>query len=395
MAVTSIGVLRAGAFAILLISAIAAVTPLTTSFGGFDHDGQHYALLFHPDLNRDNEVAMTAPFCWRPGAPFIASRLPFPAIKSFKITGLVFQFITLVLVFIVTRSAALPAAAAHIAQLIYAGLFYTVKFTVYSPCYIDWSMMPFLAGILLCLYTRRLTPAVCLLVAGVVFKETVVFVLPAVAVTAVRAEGKVRGGRRLLIATLAVVFVSAAIRFRIRPIVPFSPVASLGYTLRTVATLRFWSRFPLEILAGLGALPIVLLHPTARRFFKKAYVFNPVWIFAGLIVPFCGSDKSRLFLLAALPMTVIAGAVLHETFRRGGTSTAWAVGSIVLHGFFGHQFEPISSFKAYLLHMVPLHSKAPLDVRCAVALVLAAVWILLTVWMFYLRNPASRRQTIA
>ena len=86
-----------------------------------------------------------APFGWRVLTPWLATLLPGSLLFRFRTLGLLSNWATLVLVYEMLRSLRRSILASIIGLLLYAGVFWTLKFSWYSPFYIDAQTQFFLA----------------------------------------------------------------------------------------------------------------------------------------------------------------------------------------------------------------------------------------------------------
>ncbi|RME00448.1 MAG: hypothetical protein D6812_09760, partial [Deltaproteobacteria bacterium] len=115
-------------------------TPITPSNGGYDSDGLVYGVMAGAPLLPPQEAAYVrrmAPWCYRIVSPAIASLLPFDPLTNFRVMAFLANFSSLLLLFRILRRLAFSRFLSVVGLLFYAGSFWTLKFSFYSPAYID------------------------------------------------------------------------------------------------------------------------------------------------------------------------------------------------------------------------------------------------------------------
>ncbi|MBN1355454.1 hypothetical protein JXA40_04180 [bacterium] len=381
---------------VLWIVLIGSVTPLIPVFGGLDHDGQHYAVM-QDDFLSNNPLARRAPYCWRIGVPLLASLFDFPPIPVFRILAATAHWIAMIQIFYLSRKLGLSLTGAFISQGLYAGMFWTIKFGFYSPCYIDWSILPVLIGVAQLLAGRRHYSAIALISAGVLFKESVLLVIPAAAVS-------IRGStpepaariRRILFLCILPLAVFLAVRSLIVPANDYTLTGVITAGWNDVISARFWSRLPLELFSGTGVLALLCLDYRIANENLKRFPGAVPWIVAGGLGIFGGSDISRL-LIPVLPPLIIAGSGVLASWitRRSFPGKLAFCAAAAFHLFAGHQFEPMRSYAAYLASMAPIHSQAGISLRGWILLVAAGLTGLITWRMSRRPKPDSKRAVAA
>jgi hypothetical protein len=389
------------ALPLLLLAFVSLTTPLIPRAGGWDTDGRIYGAMLQAFRSDRPLAEVPIPVVDTPGGtsqgpwtrrvltPWLASLLPFEPITSFRVLGFVSNWASLILVYAIARRAGLAARSSELAQLFYAGVFWTLKFSWYSPGYIDFQTQLFvLAGLALIGAGRWLWlgPVLAL---GVLQKES----LLAMGVVAIFEFVRRSRPRSLAgaVPLLSLVGLPLAALLLVRAMVPgpeSGPVDAVFTHLRTMVSPARWPAFAAALFSGLGILPVVILH--APRAAWRNLRARPAWllwlIFAGGFL-FGGSDKSRLFLYA-LPVCAWLGAMAMRPEGPDpspGTATSpswepsrwwiWVIVTLAFHFELGHHWARLVSFDAYLARMVPMHSPEapiPLLIRSGVA---CAVWL--------------------
>jgi hypothetical protein len=403
------------ALPLLLLAFVSLTTPLIPRAGGWDTDGRIYGAMLQA-FRTDRPLAdipipvidtpagrSQSPWTRRVLTPWLASLLPFEPMTSFRILGFASNWASLVLVYAIARGAGLAARSAELAQLFYAGVFWTLKFSWYSPGYIDFQTQLFLLASLAMIGAGRWLWLGPVLALGVLQKES------ALAMVVVAVFEFVRRGRPKSLAAatplfLIVGFPLAAVLV-LRAMVPgpeFGPIDALLTHLHTMASPARWPAFAAALFSGLGILPVVILHaPGASWRSLRARPHWLVWLVLAGGMLFGGSDKSRLFLYA-LPVCAWLGALAMRPEGPDGASGStaspvwessrwwiWVGVSLALHFELGHHWARLTSFDAYLTRMVPMHAPEapiPLLIRSGVA---CAVWLGVT-WIL---RPARGNRT--
>jgi len=405
--------LRAGvALPLLLLAFTSLTTPLIPRAGGWDTDGRIYGAM-REAFRSDRPLAdlpipvvgtpagpTQGPWTRRVLTPWLASLLPFDPITSFRVLGLASNWASLVLVYAIARGAGLAPRIAVLAQLLYSGVFWTLKFSWYSPGYIDSQTQLFLLAALALVGAGRWLWLGPVLALGVLQKESAL----AMVVVAVFEFLRRTRPRSLAAAAplAAMVGFPVAALWAVAAVIPApesGPADALLVNLRTAAAPSRWPALAAACFSGLGILPLVILHAPGASW--RSLRARPHWLLwlalaAGLL--FGGSDKARLFLYA-LPVCAWLGALAMRPEGPDGASSSspawearrwwiWVGLTLAIHFELGHHFARLTSFDAYLDRMVPMHAPdgpAPLLIRSGVA---CAVWLGAT-WMLRPARSAS------
>lgn len=380
----------AGAAALVL--GVYTATPLTPRNAGFDSDGVYYGAmaLSLPELH---ELAHTAPYCWRPLTPWLAGALPrsnnAQLIANFRVLTLPVTFASLLLLYALLRSLRLSVAASSLGAVLYAGLFWTLKFAYYSPAYVDYFAQTLLLAALLLVVLGKPWLMLGVLCAGVLQRETILAAIPALIALRWQATRLRSGQERVWIAAVLVLppALLVALRTVVTPVNSYSSVAALaeiaGSQLRSV---QFWALLPLELVVGLGATPLVAL--AAATTLPDA--LRRLWPFAmllacGVPLAFGGPDKARL-LLPLVPAAIVLAVAAFDAALGGWRRPAliaWLALLLASHGYIGHQFEPLDSTDEFFQRLAPLHGfrdggdPTREYLRCGAALGLTAIATLL------------------
>lgn len=338
-------------------------TPLIDNNGGLDTDGVIYASMAGME-GLDSRAARVAPWCYRVLTPWLASLLPLETIQAFKALGLVTNALCLVLVYLLLRHSGMSHRVALLGQLWYGGIFWTLKFSFYSPCYIDDQTQLFLLTVLLLLVLRRYWFVPAVLALGVLQKESLVALIPLAQVARTCDTGwRTRGSLTYALALVALPAASLfAVRSAVTPLNDFDLFGEWGIDLRPLVDAGFWPRFLLAVFSGLGMLPVVV---AARG--RRALALlrrNPLWLTLAVVstaMLFGGMDKSRLFLyLAPVMIWLVSHLTREEVDHPDWRSAAWLGSALVLHFYLGNHLTPMGTFEEYLVRLVPIHAPGPL-----------------------------------
>ncbi len=388
----------------LLTGAIALRTPLTERNRGLDSDGVYYAamaVVLRSDAPADlpanvRALATTPPWCFRPLVPWLVAQLPVEVLTGFRLVSGLSAWLTLVLLFVLLRCTGRSDAQAAAGVLLYAGVFWTVRFAIYSPCYVDAAAQVFVLAALLAMQRRQWVIAAGILSLGVLAREAVWTIAPAVAIAAMRSDDG-RHGRRPPAAALITLALPTLLFVGIR-LLPAgglrASVAPVVGGLRILlANPDAWGRLGLAIFAGTGLLPAMAL--VRWRACVRLLRNEPQWA-AALLLPaasmFGGYDKARLLLPALPALTVVVMAAWASWLEAPGRA-GWGLLAVAaaLNAAMNRQMLGIGTFDTYLNNHVPMHAPGPLGptvvrVTAAVAIFLAAAW-----WTEWVGKMSTRR----
>jgi hypothetical protein len=357
------GVLAYLALPLALTIAIFVTTPLTENNGGLDSDGVFYAAMAGME-GIDARGTQVAPWCYRVLTPALVALLPFETLLAFRVLVFISSYLSLVLLYLLIRRTKVSHPAALLAMVWYAGIFWTLKFSFYSPAYIDFQTQFLLLSILLGIVSRKWWIVVLLIGIGTLQKESLLLLSPVAWVHYARFHGW-RTARSLRYAALLVVLPTVAwlaARSAVEPINEYSSLGVLVSTLQTSLDPAIWPRFTIAIFSGLGMLPLVVL-ANARRSLELLRR-NPLWatlLALGALMLLGGVDKSRLFLYSAPALIWLVARITDDALEQG-RKAQWVslAAALVLHLYLGHLFSPMGSFADYLNRMVPMHAPGPL-----------------------------------
>ena len=351
------------ALALVLVVLVAATTPLTTHCGGFDWDGIRYGKMAG-EIRFMAERAHEAPYCWRILTPFQATLLPFSILTNFWLIACVSSWVTLVLVYAMLRKTGFSSAWAVVGMLLYAGTFWTLKFSLYSPAYIDHQTQLFLVAGLYLIVSDRPWWVVAFLMLGVLQKESLLGLVPVAYVSMARQRGWFSRQAMAYLAAvlLAPALVLGVLHRLIPPLNDYSSPRVMLEFLKGALPPSFWPRFAAAAFSGLGLLiAIPFAHPRAVFRALKA---KPEWIAllaVGAAFLFGGGDKARLFLYM-LPAVLVCALTALQAIAQEGTPTpaaaAWLTVTLLLHAYLGNYLTPIGERLTYLCRHVPEHSPA-------------------------------------
>jgi hypothetical protein len=382
--------------ALLLCSVFFSVTPLTELNAGLEADGRHYAAIAEHGPG-GSQLARIAPWCHRLLTPLLAGLLPLETLASFQLLAFVSSLVNLILCSIVLRRAGLAHAQALLAQLLYAGVFWSLKFSFYAPAYIDYQSQTFGWLLLWCLLARRFHLTTLVLAITSLQKESAFFWV-LVGYVARRAEPDAQAAHGRVAKLYALQLLAAAgsgyllTHALVQQLNQYAPEA----VLRTIIMTQLGSaesilRVLQEILLGAGMLLALLLSdPSGLR---RELGRQPIWlalIAVGMLQLFSGWDKGRL-LLPMLPAVLFLSAhALPVSALSSVAGMAYVTITLLLHWLIGHHFEPLGSHAAYLQRMVPVHSSEPyLPIYLLIAACYACWLLALLLFRRSLQLPAK------
>jgi len=356
---SSAEIILLAAVSLLLPLLVFIATPLNEHNGGRDADGVHYAAMADT-LAADSADARAAPFCWRILTPWLASVLPLPPLASFRLLAGVASVLSLLLLYDVLRSMPTSPPVRFFGLLLYAGVFWALKFSFYSPFYIDAETQAFLLLVLSLMVRGRFLLIAILLPIAVLQKESLLALAPVVFAHYAADTTDERRRRLRLLAALVLPAIVALLIVR-GAIEPSNSYSSARAFLGSIGQLRHvtvWPRFVAEIFSGLGILPAVLLllASHARRFLlsHRSWALH---LSIGAVLLFGGPEKARFFLFMLPGLIVVVADSLQSSAAATETRVLlWMTAVVLLQFYVGHHFTPMGTFADYRQRMVPIHS---------------------------------------
>jgi hypothetical protein len=367
----------------LLLGFLQLTTPVTSAFSRFGFDGRFYAAMTG-DARFDADYIHTAPWCWRVLTPALASLLPFRTLTQFQVLGFFCNWLTLALLYATLRRSGLAHRASLFGVLLYGGVFWALKFSVYTPAYIDFQTQTFIVTVYFCLVSRIDWALPMLLTLGVLQKESLLLFLPTVLVVLLRSRRGSRLSLALLLGALVTLPVAANIILH-RSIVPsndYEPIkGAIANVLLLLAHGSWWLVLLHALFSGLGILPALLLCFPRRT--ASVFKQRPEWLVSVLIggaALFGGSDKGRLFLYMLPAVVLVAAHVVSDKLRAARAITwGWVGLTLLAHLFIGNLLSPMPPTDVYLARMVPEHARSVSPhPYLAVFLAVAVSWAIVT-----------------
>jgi hypothetical protein len=368
-------------FALIVTAAVFVTTPLTPSNAGYDFDGMFYAAMAGSPRVKP-ALAHVAPWCYRVATPAVAARMPFDTLTSFRSLAFVANVASLVLLFLIARSLGFAGSLALVGVALYAGVFWTLKFSFYSPAYIDAQTQVLLLAIVYLTVESRFAPLVVVLAVAVLQKESLV-AFSLFAVAALLRQRQQSSNTFVLAAALILAPVAALLT--VRALVPAAQ--SLDTTeetleqLRQLVTLGFWPIFIQSLFSGMGLLIVVLsIRPASWMSFVRERYEWVVYSIVALALLFGGRDKGRLFLYL-LPAVIVCALVVIDNLRAtAGARRAliWIAVLLALHAYLGNYLTPMGTFEEYLARLVPEHSEGRYLPYLARDLAVAGAFVMFT-----------------
>ena len=294
--------------------------------------------------------------------------------------GMLSCWINLFLFYWICRKEGLSLQAAYWSMFMYVGVFWSVKFSAYSPCYIDHQSQTF-ALVGLYLMQRRFFGALLFLMPiAVLQKESAIFLAPVFFAYYRHSGGEGRRAKLYLICLLASgLMVAGVLRMLIVPVNIYSPEAVLRIVFTTqIVNPFFWPRLFLAVFSGTGLIfPCLILRLSSARSVLESRPHWAVLIAVGLIHLLAGGDKERLFLFM-LPGLVVVMAMLWDEFFRRGRTLLWGGLTLLLHAYLGGHFSSMSRHAEVLCRLLPVHCLESLYPGFIRVLTVLIIWLTLT-----------------
>ena len=346
----------------ILVSVVFLTTPVTEHNRGFDSDGRFYAAMADNDLFCSG-MTNAAPWCYRVLTPGLAGTLPWSTLDNFRFIAFASSVSSLFILYLLLEKLGFARNTRLFGLMLYAGVFWTLKFSFYSPAYIDHMTQMFLLLILFLTVSRRYLLLIPVLTIASLQKESLaVYSLFAVA----HLSGNINGAQsrtRIAAWSAAIILPPAAALLLIRQFIPADAPFDFFMIHNQAGLLlnpRFWPRLALAVFSGLGLIPfIALLRPRSWTGFLSA---NREWLL--LLVTAAtfllgGCDKARLFLYALPFALVLALCAVEDIGGRSGVSprfVVWTGLTLILHYYMGNHLTPIGTFSDYLTKLVPTYA---------------------------------------
>jgi len=345
---------------IALVGVVFLSTPIVELNRGFDSDGVHYGAMAG-EASFPSIVGQIAPWCYRILTPYIASLLPYQTLSNFRVLAFLSNVLSIVIFALILQVLRFPFATRLFGILLYTGSFWTLKFSFYSPAFIDYQTQLLLLLIIYFTIRRLYVPLPFLFLIAALQKESLAAYSVFSVVHLLRYDDRSRTWIRAAL-VLAILVVPFATLFIVRSVIdapnPQSPRVILKHLGRAL-DLRFWPVLLQAAFSGLGVIPVVLLvnYQSWVRFLRR----HSEWVVYALIslaFLFGGADKARLFLYV-LPLAAILAVRSISTFERDASPAKlvfWAAVVLVIHWYIGGYFSAMGTFSDYLARMVPVHS---------------------------------------
>jgi hypothetical protein len=342
-----------------------------------------------------SSMANKAPWCYRVLTPYLAHLLPWDTLQNFRFLAYASTLLSLCILFLIFRRFGFPSDLSALGILLYAGVFWTLKFSFYSPAYIDYQTQMFLLLIIYLTIAERYIILLMVLVLSALQKESLV----AYSLFSVLHLLRCRHSRSNLFlggVVISLIVLPLASVLLVRVLVHAESATNPALTLlNEISRLReahFWLVLLQALFSGLGLLPVILIvqHGPWLGFLRRRIAWI-VYLLISIAFLFGGIDKSRLFLYSLPMVTLLSMHVLSALAAMRGKHRflAWALVVILLHFFIGGYFTPMGTFSEYLAKMVPEHSGStylPFLIRnCAVAVGVFVFTLCLAVGELYFR----------
>lgn len=331
------------------------------------------------------DIAFRRPWGCRILTPLLASILPFSLTKSFLALSFFSHWLSLILLYGLLRKLGRSFSSSIIGMLFYTGVFWVMKWSFYSPFYIDFQTQMFILAILYLMVIKEYHFIPLLIAAGILQKETILFLSLVVFLYYKRD----RGTKKSLLYLSALLILPIAVRVILHTIVSTIQPSYSGLSaemetfIHQVTSIKFWPNFVLEIFSGLGLLPVILSYRLSDTiaFLRK----NPHWvlyIFLGIVLLFGGKDKARNFLYLLPVVIVITSWLLEPLFYYPNIrAVTWLTLSLTLHYYLGYHFTPMDSPLEFYYRMIPVHASGPLLPNFIRAGAVLLIWIGLTLYL--------------
>lgn len=322
------------------------------------------------------------PWSLRVLTPWIVSVLPFERLTSFLILSLSAHVLNLILLAAILRHYKSPENAITFASLLYVGVYWTVKWSLYAPTYIDSSTLLGTFVITYLALSRSFVVLPAVLALATLQKESVIFLAPFVAAVFASPERLIRHRQAQCYLALLVAVWGGTIAilqcFHAELTARYSPEAAVGQVIsRYFLDPGFYPRLLFVPCSAWGILPVLLaLRFKQLRAAIEAEIYWGVYLACALVVALGGWDTERL-LLGALPVLLVLTARAYEPELRSlrPRTTAFFVIAFAAHCVLGNQFFELGSTTEFYEYTRPTssHQLGALAVRYVICIAAVAV----------------------
>ncbi len=344
-------------FSLILNTTVYLTTPLTEINDGYDRDGLHYARMSQSDMLQ-SDVEM--PHKQRILIPFIVHHIPLPTISAFSLIAFVSCVVNIVVFYLLLLKIGFSRFFSFVGILFYAGVFWSVKFSYFSPCYTDYVSQLILLLLLYLVVDRQHLLAIVLLCLATLHKEVFpYFSIFVVSDYLFKLNFKTnRKEKLILVIYLLSPFVVLKVLHFFGSLHTSGSLMVILYQMARFRLIEFWPVFIHAIISGCGILPILIIfgHKSVVTFLKQ-HPSLIVYFALSVLALFGGIDKSRLFNYM-LPLIVILSIdfINNQKFKVNFTFIFWLSACLLIHFYLGGIFSPIGNTESYLSRFVPEHS---------------------------------------
>lgn len=346
----------------LMILAIWAFTPHTPYNNGFDFDGRFYAAMAE-GYSSTSMVLEHRPWNIRILTPLLASLLPFEPLSSFKAVNFISHWLSLILIFHILVLSGASKRGALLGQLFYCGVFWTIKWSFFSPAYIEAQSILFTLLILYLMLKSAYFWIIPTLAIAVLQKESAILLSPVVLMHYIKnhREGFSKNAH---IYFLKLILPSLCVLALLNFFIPaeggsYAPEALIRMVLiKRLSELNTYPVFLLSIFSGLGILPFLLIFRARKAAdYLREHYYWLVMILIGIFILFCGWDTARYFVFM-LPAVIVVTiqALKYCALQFNYLSLSGVILILIAHFYLGHHFDVLNSHSEYVNALRPYAS---------------------------------------
>jgi hypothetical protein len=333
---------------------IGLTTPINQDFKLLT-DGWIYHAMADP-ANSPEWMLRHKPWSLRPLTPAIVRGLVYSlkvvgihlsTFEGFTLVNLIAHWLNFSLLSLILGRFGLSYFSRFYGQFLYIGTYWTLKWSFFSPCYVESTSIFFIFWIVYLTLKKDFFFIPLVFVLGSFQKESIIFLAPFVS-TAFAATANALSPKALKYLLVLVVPCLGVIGFLDR-IIPelgghYVPEALIGQVFLTYyLDPRWYPRLLLTPLAGLGALPLFLWWGRARvvKFLRQHHSWA-IFALCGLPPLICGWDVSRYYIMLLLPAILLSCLALQPWLESNSKRHKVALfGFLIIHFFFQNHFTVI------------------------------------------------------
>ena len=348
---------------VLIVSFFYLTTKVNTINEGYDNDGMYYASQVSNEGILSIVNPKTAPFCYRVFTPFIVSLTPLNTLDGFRFVAFISDCLNLFFLSQILLLLGFSYRYVLCGVAFFIGIFWTLKISFFSPCYVDYQVMLF---ILMHLYfTLRKKYIVAILVSSLaIFQKDSLLFLPFVSMAYYYESNNRKFSRNFILISIVSIVIPISVFIYLRSVVDAVNSYSLSSTMVDninilLNTENFGWKLSGELISGLSLLSVfpflyLMNYPIN---FNRVNLIWWVYLIFSFIFLFGGVDKARLLMYLILPIIILSLKLIINVQAKLEQETfiLWLTLTFLLHFSLGNVLINFNDPADYISKMVPIY----------------------------------------